>query len=136
MRKRERDEERKHYKHTNLDVVVAGLDLVRLATLTGVVLASTDDALALPVLPGPRGVSSVTAVATLALAAGHEVLGREVEVLGAVALDAGTVGHGFHCPEGPAGSTAALVPHFLQAGTLKVGRCIDNFSENGVLFRS
>ena len=76
----------------SIDMVLARLDLVRLAAVIGSEVATGDQALLGPIAPGHTGEPSVAAEAA-SVAAAQEVLSRDVVLELAVAVDAQPVRH-------------------------------------------
>ena len=96
--------------------MVALGDGVWLAALVAVVLAASDNALVLEILPGSSGVATVAAVAAGEGAAGHEVLGRDVGLLGTAGGNADAVSQALDAAKGPAATAGTLVADLLCGG--------------------
>jgi len=84
-----------------IDVVLAGLDLIGLTSLTTAVVTSGDQSLTCPVGPGSSGEASIASKAT-AVATGQEVLRRHVRVFLSIGVDTDPIRHGCHGSKSPA----------------------------------
>lgn len=100
------------------DVVLAGSDLVRIATLTRVVVSTSHNTGALEVVPGSRGVTTIASHTTAERATGEQVLSGENGLVSSVGMNADTIGGGLGSTEGPARATSSLVTNMRNAWAL------------------
>jgi hypothetical protein len=94
-------------------VVLASSDLVRKATFVAVIVTTSHDTRGLVVVPSRIRVSTVATHTAGEAAARQDILSGEVSLVGAVGVDANTIGHGLSSAESPAGAASALVADVL-----------------------